>query len=349
MQPLSEMIRQHLPPTFWRWLKDILSLLPPQVQAYIFNRQRLTITAIGNELWFLPADKDAHLRSKTVWDDERQDWVGADRVGHLHRLARDHFIDLNLPEGCILQQTVTLPRLAGENLQGSVAFGLPTWTPFSLDEIYFAAQVVSFGAQQIVISIKYTMRSHAQPLIDRASQTGLRPDRLAFDADGRWVALLNPQKRQRILAQKRLDAALAISVVILLIGAIAAASWRQSNHVAAYQSLLREELALFRKEEAERQNMENAAIRQTIVARRRSVSRTVTEVLVAIGSYLPQGVNLNNLELEEGRGRLEVEGTDGQNLRETLKKTGLITDIAVSSSDTRRSATVTFLIPEIAP
>jgi len=329
-------------------LAPIIDLLPLRLQNYLRNQQRLIVTAVRDELRLAPACRNLGPDMEAIWSQENQDWVKRDHLEHLLSLTHNHYVDLKIPEECILQQTVVLPRLAEKDLHSAIMFGLPTWTPFSPEEIFFALQAAELGAQQITVSITFALRSQVQPIIERALQAGLVFDRLVFDTSGYLVALLNPAKARRFFWQRYFDIGLAGAALVLLLGFVMAVNLRLSNELSAYQVALRNELSLLKKEEAAREVAEQDIARRTIVARRRAVGFGLSEILLSIGEQLPPDAALAALEIVGDRGKLEIAGSDASTLHDSLQKATAIANIIIVSAGAKRPTAMSFTVSKVA-
>lgn len=349
MQILRSVISHQVSFVVKSWFADILSLLPSQVREKLLMRQRLVITSIENGLCLHIARGDNQHDPEAVWSQDLQGWIDQGAVDKLLALSRDHFIDLDIPKSHILTQTIVLPRLAGENLDEAVAFGLSTWTPFAADEVYFAAYPISVDKDQITVSIRYALQLQIQPLIEQASRTSLPPDRLVFDGNERWNVLLNIKKNQRIRWQRRLDIALSAAACVLALVLVLAAGWRQEDKLTAYQNVLRREVGLLAKQNDTRKALEAAVTRQTIVARNRAEHYSMSEILSVLGRHLPPGVSVLDIEIAANKGRIEITNADSATLRESLLSVNMMTEVEIDDSVPGHPVTVIFTLPKIKP
>lgn len=324
---------------------DVLSLLPARLKEKLPARQRLVIACIDEGLCLHVARGDTF---ELLWSQDRG-WVDRSTADNLAVLARDCFIDMTIPQSRILEQTITLPRMAGENLDEAVSFGLSTWTPFTVDEVYFAACPIVVDGDQIKVSIKYALQSHIRPLIEAASREILPPDRLVFGEDERWSVFLSLEKKHRIAWQKRLDAGLLSAAFALVFILVLALGWRQEKELAFYRNALRQETSLLAKDTEMRKAFDATAMRRSLVARTREEHYSMSEVIAALGRRLPPETSALALEINAGKGRIEIANADSASLREALLDVEPVTAVALGENVPGQPVGVTFTVAKVTP
>jgi len=349
MQLLWKVIPQQASLAAKSWVADILLLLPPQLRENLPMRQRLHIAPFEGGYCLRAIRGGYRQEPGAIWSNDRQDWIDRDAANKLLALARNQFVDLEIPHNHILRQTIVLPRLAGENLNEAVAFGLAKWTPFSADEVYFAACPTTIDRSQITIVIKYTLKSQMRLLIEDASRIILPPDRLVFDGDGRWSVVLNGKKKQRLSWQRRLDAALVTAAFAVAFACAGAADRRQENELTAYRGALHRELSFLARENDTRRAMDATLKHQEVIARIRAEHYSMSEVIAELAGALPPDTSVLELEITAGRGRIEIANADPGNLRESLLRMKTMADVEFDHSATGQPVTVAFMIPKIKP
>ncbi|WP_445504888.1 hypothetical protein [Microvirga sp. G4-2] len=330
------------------WLAAALVHLPPQWRQKLTARRRLLISLFENGLCLQITPSDSRY-DRAVWSPDLQGWTDASAADELLSLAPDHFIDLRVSDNYILNQIIVLPRLAGENLDEAVAFGLSTWTPFQADEVYFAACPIARDCDQITVSIKYALQARLKPLIDQVSVAILPPDRLAFEGGEHWTVLLNKKKKQRINWQQRCDAGLVAAAVALALILVLAASWRQEDELVAYQTALRREVSLLAKEDAIRKASEVNAVPHATVAQYRAEHYSISEVMAGLAQHLPPDAFVLDLEVNGSKGRVEIGSADSTALADALIGVSAMADVQIEDFRPGRPVTVLFTIPRISP
>ncbi|NIX78437.1 hypothetical protein [Microvirga terricola] len=312
---------------FHWWRGEMYSTLPSgMVAALTRNSSRIVIHFSDRNFRVQVVSAQMAVLSEAPSPIEKKNGLSLGWPPTLHAFAFGHLVDLRVPESCMLRQTITLPRAAMENLQGAIAFGLPTWSPFTRDEVYVATRVAASDAQRITVDLRYAVRDHLHSLIQQAHDAGLAPDRLIFDQAGDWATIINPEKGRRIIGRRRIDAGLACVAGFLVVALAASVLWQQSKELAAYEHAVREELAALKKAEGERQTREALAMSYMTVARRRDARPRMTEVVAAIGEKLPPSTALASIEINSDGGKMDVIGSPGSNLLDILRDVAVISN-----------------------
>lgn len=330
------------------WFAAALVHLPLKWRQRLTERRRLLITSLEQGFCLQNTANDGSYH-RAVWSPDLQGWTDASAANELLSLAPDRFIDLRIPDDYILSQIIVLPRLAGENLDEAVAFGLSTWTPFQADEVYFAACPITWDRDQITVSIKYALQVRLKPLIDRVSLAILPPDRLAFQECVRWTVFLNKKKKQRITWQWRFDAGLIAAAVALALVLVLAAGWRQEDVLVAYQTALRREVSALAKESSIRKALEARAFPHSTMAQYRAAHYSITEVITELGQHLPPDAFVLDLEVNGNKGRVEIGNADSAATAAALLSLSTVADVQVENSRSGRPVTVLFTIPRVGP
>ncbi|HEV2563906.1 MAG TPA: hypothetical protein VGU19_02375 [Microvirga sp.] len=340
------------------WIRRISlrSLLPKQgyiraaavgpVLAHIMRREgsRIVVRPV-------PGGFAASLRSlrskgelQAWWQEDDRRWRPESSSHRLLHAARHRSVDLELPPDLTLTQRVKLPEAARTNLSEAIAYGLPTWSPFEIDEVYVKGSVDEVQAGQARIRLIYALRTKVDPLLARLEEAGLPADRLVLDATSGPLVTLATPKLARLRRARRVDGALAIMAVSLglLLGSLRVMVLAQ--RLEESEILLRTEIAQFRQEEALRATYAAFVARRAAVSERRAKEVGAYELLVALAEHLPDEALVQTLEIGSGRGRIDLAGSGPDVAIEALRQIPVLRNLRIEPSRELGSVTAGFEI-----
>jgi general secretion pathway protein L len=346
LDQLQSLYRVHIPDFCRWWASELLALMPHALRSRLAGlKAGIKVSVDGENLdaFYAP------MSLRATWERQSGVWLPVEAATDLRALVSIRHVDLMVPDDHVLYQEVTLPLAARENLQSTVLYGLSTWSPFRPDEVYIAARNVRATDQKIVVGICYVLREKVSPLLHLAGEAGLPPDRLVFDQDGLWIADLRTAKGRKLAWRRRIDAVLIVSCLSLFLILGIAISWRQAEELRAYQNAVRQELNTVKQDETTRKSLDQLTTQKTAVARRRGTQPSVSALLAGLGEKLPTAAILTSIEIENGRGRMEISGVDGQELIKSLQNAPQISSPKFDSTIPGRPLNVIFGIREKTP
>jgi hypothetical protein len=304
------------------WLGEMLAMLPARARPWLLpDRRRVVVSPSEGGLVARIALPSAPGTPAARWREDAAGWEPATAYEAIQALGQTREVDLEVPPPLALRQQVRLPRAALANLASAVSYGLPTWSPFSADEVWVAARIDHADGPQATIGLAYAPKAQIAPFIALATQAGLPPDRLVFDAKAQWATVLGTPKMRRLKRARLIDRGLAAATVFLALTLSSAVLLRQSQELGALQTALRSELDAVRRDESNRKAVEELAARRTIVARRRAAEPSASEVLAALGARLPASAALSLIEISGMKGRIEVVGPGSGEVAGALRAT----------------------------
>jgi len=244
------------------------------------------------------------------WQERAGCWQPDAAFGQMLNAARERLVDLILPSDLILTQTVKLPAAALSNLSEAIAYGLPSWSPFDTDEVYVKGDVDEVQAGQATVRLCYALKAKVDPLLARLDAIGLPADRLVLDFASTHSVTLSTPKVARLQKARRIDGALAIVAIslVLLLGSLRIMVL--SQRYAEAETLLRAELVQFRQAETLQTAYAAFAAQHSAVSERRARNVGAYELLLALAEHLPDGALIQALDVERGRGQIELSGVD---------------------------------------
>jgi general secretion pathway protein L len=307
-------------PGFLRWWGgELVHLVPMRWRTAFAGGQRWYAIERGDDGWRLRrAGESASVA-------EIADIDGAEhRAGVLaHALAEadpaDRRIALLLPAANVLRRRLVLPVAARDNLRQVVGFDLDRQTPFRAEDIHFGVREIDEAASEgrFVAELAATPRSMLDPLLDELATLGIHPDRVDVGQGNALagVDLLPPARApRRVDRRRRLNAALALAIVLLVFAAMT--SWLHNRNVAleTMTATVESMRADAQKVTALRQRLTDSAGASGFLARKKTESPSILPVLEEVTHRLPDDTWLERFTLN-GTGQLGFQGQSPQAAR----------------------------------
>lgn len=246
------------------------------------------------------------------------------RAGLLaHALAEadpaDRRVALVLPATQVLRRRLVLPLAARDNLRQVVGFDLDRQTPFRAEDIHYGVRELQETAAEgrFVAELAATPRATLDPLLDELVALGIHPDRVDV-GQGEALAgvdLLPPARApRRVDRRRRLNAALAAAIVLLVFAAMAA--WLHNRNVAleTMTATVESMRADAQRVSALRQRLTESAGASGFLARKKTESPSILPVLDELTHRLPDDTWLERFTLN-ATGQLGFQGQSPQAAR----------------------------------
>lgn len=211
-----------------------------------------------------------------------------------------------LPAHAVLRRRLQLPTAAEARLHEVVRFEIDRQTPFSVEQVFFDARVLSRRADgQLDVELVVVPRHLLDALMaPREAWLGQLDGVDALDAEGEplGVNLLPPaQRRQRQEPLRRLNRLLLLSALVMLV----LAGWQlldNRRQAAAALAAQVEGLAVrARAVSAQRQQLQDLLDGQAFFAQRGTQQAAMTELLDELSQRLPEDTWVEKLSVENGR------------------------------------------------
>lgn len=325
------------------WLSELRSVLPSWLAPVFCNTPgAIVLEASPSGLLATSTGLKGNNRMQLTWDLETRQWSPEHKLRQLQALSRGFPVDLVVPTHLLLEQEVVLPRAAAANLMGALSYGLSNWSPFSFEEVYLAARIKSRKESQIIVMLRYGLKTHLSPLLEQAETAGVAPDRLILGNDRQGTVTINPRKMRRTHLLKRFDLALAASTAVLILVMAHVLLERQTHELAALQAAVRTGLETVGRDETAVRSLRDLHARRTIVARRRAEEPSLSDMLNAIGARLPAGAFLVSLDVANQKGRLEVEGLPVTDILPEVRKVEWLGQAKIDASPPGSPAAIMF-------
>ncbi len=266
---------------------------------------------------------------KVVWERSEGRWKLDEAWQQIATVMRTRPVELYLAESEILRQEVYLPHAALVNLNGAVRHCLPTWSPFSPDDVHVAAVHVGSG-HQARVELRYAMREVIDPILSKAADQGLHVDRIIL-GDDRWNVAITEQTA-RIKRQQWIDGVLAAGAILLAAFVLQTIWMQQTIAIEQMKRALQYEVSFARKQEELEVAIERAiALRKSANAERQATP-SVSQLLTSISSFLPTDAAIVRLEFDQKQGLVSIEQRSPSNLTSSLARSPLLKDIQFHQS-----------------
>ncbi|WP_413625167.1 PilN domain-containing protein [Luteibacter sp. Lutesp34] len=246
------------------------------------------------------------------------------RAGLLaHALAEadptDRRIALVLPATQVLRRRLVLPLAARDNLRQVVGFDLDRQTPFRAEDIHYGVRELQETAAEgrFAAELAATPRATLDPLLDELVALGIHPDRVDVGQGDALagVDLLPPARApRRVDRRRRLNAALAAAIALLVFAAMAA--WLHNRNVAleTMTATVESMRADAQRVSALRQRLTESAGASGFLARKKTESPSILPVLEELTHRLPDDTWLERFTLN-ATGQLGFQGQSPQAAR----------------------------------
>lgn len=307
-------------PGFLRWWgNELAPLVPLRWRSAFAGGQRWYVVERVAEGWRLRrAGEGGSLVDVADVDPPEH------RAGLLaHALAEadpaDRRVALVLPATQVLRRRLVLPLAARDNLRQVVGFDLDRQTPFRAEDIHYGVRELQETAAEgrFVAELAATPRATLDPLLDELVALGIHPDRVDV-GQGEALAgvdLLPPARApRRVDRRRRLNAALAAAIVLLVFAAMAA--WLHNRNVAleTMTATVESMRADAQRVSALRQRLTESAGASGFLARKKTESPSILPVLEELTHRLPDDTWLERFTLN-ATGQLGFQGQSPQAAR----------------------------------
>ncbi|NID04552.1 fimbrial assembly protein [Luteibacter jiangsuensis] len=307
-------------PGFLRWWgNELAPLVPVRWRSAFAGGQRWYVVERVAEGWRLRrAGEGGSLVDVADVDPPEH------RAGLLaHALAEadpaDRRVALVLPATQVLRRRLVLPLAARDNLRQVVGFDLDRQTPFRAEDIHYGVRELQETAAEgrFVAELAATPRATLDPLLDELVALGIHPDRVDV-GQGEALAgvdLLPPARApRRVDRRRRLNAALAAAIVLLVFAAMAA--WLHNRNVAleTMTATVESMRADAQRVSALRQRLTESAGASGFLARKKTESPSILPVLDELTHRLPDDTWLERFTLN-ATGQLGFQGQSPQAAR----------------------------------
>jgi general secretion pathway protein L len=244
---------------------------------------------------------------------------------------------LRLASGQVLQRRVELPLAAVENLREVLGFEMDRLTPFKAETVAYDFRIAATDreAQRLAVDVAVAPRAVVDEAVRTVAALGLAPDRVGPAEGGDQAMsfnLLSPAESAGSGGSlRRLNAALAVLLVLLLAGVVLWPLQRKQAELAELETRLAESRAAAAATEALRERIAAAQDRNSFLVQRRQATPLAVAVLAELTERLADDTWLAQLHIGEGQVLLSGYAPAAAALVETLEDAPLFADVKFDS------------------
>lgn len=336
------------------WLRQMLGLVPErwrQREAGPANALVLAWNEAGGsaELFTRREHKEASLGRFTL--DEAGLRVGRAMLANRRAPA----VVLRLPPGLLLERQVTLPLAAEQGLDRVVRYEMDRFTPFTAEEVFFAATVLRRDRAQgrLTLGIALVPRARVAEVLAGMATLGLGPTLLEASAFGgplRRIPLAgNDLRRERW--QRRGLVAAGAACAALACAAVALPFWLQASASEAVEARIAGLKPRVAQAEALRRQMAASAAGNDAIGSERARVGDALHAIATLTDILANDTHLTGLTMQKRQVTLEGEAAAAAKLLTTLSADPTVRNAAFAAPVTRAEtgADLFSIKAEIAP
>jgi general secretion pathway protein L len=307
-------------PGFLRWWGgELAGFVPPRWRYAFAGGQRWYIIERRDGAWALRRAGETIVLATASDNDAIEHRTGQFTRALAEADPADRRVALVLPAANVLRRRLVLPVAARDNLRQVVGFDLDRQTPFRAEDVHFGVRDLGepVGEGRFAAELAATPRAMLDPLLDELAGLGIAPDRVDV-AQGTALAgvdVLPPQRApRRVDRQRRINLALAVASVVLLIAAMG--TWLH-NRAAALDAMRAEVEAMqgdAKRVQALRQRLTESAGASGFLAKRKAESPAILPVMQELTARLPDDTWLERFTLNAS-GQIGFQGQSPQAAR----------------------------------
>ena len=332
---------------FFRWWKRELDfLVPEKIKQLVIDKQGFIIVSPrGNQL-VLTYIRDGQIEPLATLDRGARDASFQGLYEKDERLAKANII-LRLTGQDAIQKELSLPAAAKENLYQVVAYELDRYTPFKVEQVYFAVKLLEGVNEpgQLRVMLILTTREVLDRLYEDIKAMGLSPVFADYEGSANNLDYLNdsynllPERlRQKTAKMPRLiQSALITLTCLLLVAVIAMPVWFEYQTVNALQ-LKADTLEKDAKKVKALQSDIDAVIDETRqLIEEKSATPEVIVMLNTLSSLIKDDTWLSYAQYSDGHLQIQGESPAASTLIAVLEASELFANARFASPVTQDS------------
>lgn len=314
------------------WGGELRNLLPVRWQAFFRSGNVWCLLRHDNGQWHIR--RSGQPQTTAPWSDaldapEQQALLNA-AVAGVER--QDLRLALCLPQDAVLRRRLVLPEAARDNLRQIGAFEMDRQTPFRPDQVYYDLRELPGPAPagRIAAELVVVRRTAVDAKLDHLRNAGIAIDAVDLcEGDKRLGVNLLPPEMARVHRdpRRRLNLSLTAAAALLLLLCLGQWLHNREDALAAMQSQVDDMRADAQKIAALRKQLEDSAGASGFLARRKTDSIAVVDVLQDLTARIPDDTWLERFTVDSG-GRVGIQGQSAKAapLIDALQGSKLLTD-----------------------
>lgn len=319
-------------PAFMAWWGgELRTLLPVRWQAFFSGGNVWCLLHHENGEW--QVRRSGQPQTTAPWSDAldapAQQAMLSTAVAGVDR--QDLRLALCLPQESVLRRRLLLPEAARDNLRQIGAFEMDRQTPFRADQVYYDLRELpgTAPAGRMAAELVAAPRTAVDAKLDHLRNAGIQIDAVDLcEGDKRLgVNLLPPEMaRAHRDPRRRLNLALAGGAVLLLLLCLGQWLHNRTDALATMQSQVDDMHADAQKVAELRKQLEDSAGASGFLARRKTESVAVVDVLQDLTARIPDDTWLERFTVDSsGQVGMQGQSAKAASLIDTLQNSKLLT------------------------
>jgi general secretion pathway protein L len=313
------------------WGGELRTLLPVRWQA-LFS---------GGNVWCLLRHQDGQWQVRRSGQPQTaapwSDALGATEQQAMLKAAvagvdpQDLRLALCLPQDAVLRRRMLLPEAARDNLRQIGAFEMDRQTPFRIEQVYYDLREVPGAAPagRMAAELVAAPRAAVDAKLDHLRTAGIAIDAVDLcDGDKRLGVNLLPPEMARVHRdpRRRLNLILAGAAVLLVLLCLGQWLHNRADALASMQTQVDDMHADAQKVAELRKQLEDSAGASGFLARRKTESVAVVDILQDLTTRIPDDTWLERFTVDSG-GHVGMQGQSAKAapLIDVLQSSKLIT------------------------
>jgi general secretion pathway protein L len=250
-------------------------------------------------------------------------------------------VTLRLPAGAALRKVLWLPAVAAENLRDVLGFEMDRQTPFRAEQVYYDCRIVRRAPAEGRIEVELVLVP--RPVLDRLLETlrawGVRPQEVEVAGAGPGIDLLPAERGARAAGwRSRIDLALTLLAVGLLVAALALPVWRTERALEGLRTAVAQAQYEAQSVTALREELEARAREARFLAEQKRAQAVVIDVLNELTRVLPDGTWITQFDLRGTSVQVQGESTASAALIGRMETSPMFRSVAFRSPVTQNPA-----------
>jgi general secretion pathway protein L len=301
-----------MPAFFAWWGGELRALLPVRWQTIFSGRNVWCLLRHQGGQWSVRRSGQPNV--STPWSDEleapEQQAMLKSAVAGID--PQDLRLALCLPQEAVLRRRLSLPEAARDNLRQIGAFEMDRQTPFRIEQVYYDLRELpgAAAAGRVAAELIAVPRAAVDRHLEQLRNAGITIDAVDLcDGDKRLGVNLLPPEMARVHRdpRRRLNIGLAVGALVLLLLCLGQWLHNREDALAAMQSQVDDMRADAQKISDLRKQLEDSAGAAGFLARRKTDSIAVVDVLQDLTTRIPDDTWLERFSLDSG-GRIGIQG-----------------------------------------
>lgn len=331
---------------FFRWWgRELAFVLPARVKSWLREDRGCFVLRpvdTGFDVTFVMQQQLSAPQPASIGDAE-----SFRQFRHQCSKADKAEIVLRLPADKILSRTIHLPLAAVENLQQVVAFELDRYTPFAVDQVYFAAVMQGKTEfDQIQVRLILTPKRYLDDQLALLQSWSVRADRVECDsssdeaiADSEYDLLPAHYRQSRSWWQRSAHGMLWLFIGLLVVAVLCVPVWMESQAVDMIKQQIKSLDKQTRDVEAQQQEIDALRNETQKLIDIKQQTPSLVLVLNELSSLLNDDTWLTHFQYSEKHLQIQGQSPSASALISVLEESDFFSNVSFVSPLTQDKAT----------